>query len=48
MRPRGVIPHHYGTFPALTGTVEALRDLIQDLPDTEIISLRPGETWNPL
>jgi L-ascorbate metabolism protein UlaG (beta-lactamase superfamily) len=48
MRPRRVIPHHYGTFPVLTGTVEALRELTRDLPDTEILSLRPGGTWDAL
>ena len=45
MRPRRVIPQHYGTFPALTGTPEALRDLTRDLPEMEIIALRPGQTW---
>jgi L-ascorbate metabolism protein UlaG (beta-lactamase superfamily) len=45
MRPRRVIPHHYGTFPPLTGTPAALRDLTRDLPEMEIIALKPGETW---
>jgi len=45
MRPRRVIPQHYGTFPALTGTPEALRDLTRDLPEMEIIVLQPGESW---
>ena len=45
MRPRRVIPKHYGTFPPLTGTPAALKDLTRDLPEMEIIALKPGETW---
>ncbi len=45
LRPRWVIPNHYGTFPVLTGTPAALRDLVRDLPGMEIIALKPGETW---
>ena len=41
-----VIPIHWGTFPALTGTPGALRDELQKrgLP-TEVIELAPGESW---
>jgi len=46
MRPRRVIPKHYGTFPPLTGTPAALKDLTRDLPEMEIIALKPGETWS--
>jgi L-ascorbate metabolism protein UlaG (beta-lactamase superfamily) len=42
MRPRKVIPMHYGTFPPLTGTPDALAALIADLPSTEVIALTPG------
>jgi L-ascorbate metabolism protein UlaG (beta-lactamase superfamily) len=35
------VPCHYGTFPLLTGTPEALRELA---PNVEIISPQPGET----
>jgi len=38
-----MIPMHFGTFPALTGTPEALRALAGD--KTEIIELSPGETY---
>ena len=38
-----IIPMHYGTFPVLTGTPEALRELTKDQA-VEIISLKPGET----
>jgi len=41
---RHVVPMHYGTFPVLTGTPEALRELTQDIVGLEIHSLRPGET----
>jgi len=41
---RHVIPMHYGTFPALTGRPEALRDLTQDIAGLEIHALNPGES----
>src|SRR5712692_8684430 len=41
---RQVVPMHYGTFPALTGTPEALRDLTQDIAGLEIHALKPGDT----
>jgi L-ascorbate metabolism protein UlaG (beta-lactamase superfamily) len=39
-----VIPMHYGTFPALTGTPEALRQLTGDIAGLEIHELKPGES----
>lgn len=39
-----VVPMHYGTFPALTGTPERLRELTSDVTGLEIIDLKPGET----
>jgi L-ascorbate metabolism protein UlaG (beta-lactamase superfamily) len=42
LRPRWVIPMHYGTFPVLTGTPEELRDLIKG-EGIEVIALKPGE-----
>jgi L-ascorbate metabolism protein UlaG (beta-lactamase superfamily) len=38
-----VIPMHYATFPALTGTPEALRQETRDIPGLEIHDLKPGE-----
>lgn len=38
-----VVPMHYGTFPALTGTPARLRELLKGLP-IEVLELRPGET----
>lgn len=40
-----VIPMHYGTFPVLTGTPEALRaELAERQVDVEVLALEPGET----
>ncbi|MDP9146934.1 MAG: metal-dependent hydrolase [Acidobacteriota bacterium] len=39
-----VIPMHYGTFPALTGSPEALRAECKDIPGLEIHALKPGES----
>ena len=39
-----VVPMHYGTFPALTGRPETLRDLTSDIPSIEIHALKPGES----
>jgi L-ascorbate metabolism protein UlaG (beta-lactamase superfamily) len=36
------VPCHYGTFPLLTGTPEALRELVA--PEVEILAPEPGET----
>jgi L-ascorbate metabolism protein UlaG (beta-lactamase superfamily) len=46
LRARKVIPMHFATFPALTGTPEDLRERIKGL-DTEIWALEPGQpvTW---
>jgi L-ascorbate metabolism protein UlaG (beta-lactamase superfamily) len=44
LRPRWIVPIHYGTFPALTGTPEALREqLAAQKVDAEVVALRPGE-----
>ncbi|HVR30922.1 MAG TPA: metal-dependent hydrolase [Thermoanaerobaculia bacterium] len=41
-----VIPIHYATFPALTGTPEALGAALQDRGiTTEVVALKPGETY---
>jgi L-ascorbate metabolism protein UlaG (beta-lactamase superfamily) len=37
-----VVPMHYGTFPALTGTPAKLRELLGSR--TEVLELKPGET----
>jgi L-ascorbate metabolism protein UlaG (beta-lactamase superfamily) len=43
LRPRTVIPMHYGTFPQLPGTPDEFRRMISNL-GIELIVMRPGET----
>ncbi|HWB84059.1 MAG TPA: metal-dependent hydrolase [Bryobacteraceae bacterium] len=43
LRPRTVIPMHFGTFPALTGRPEQLSDLVKST-GTKIWTLEPGNT----
>lgn len=38
-----VVPMHYGTFPALTGTPASLRALVEPR-GVEVLELKPGET----
>ncbi|MCL5063731.1 MAG: metal-dependent hydrolase [Firmicutes bacterium] len=40
-----VIPMHYGTFPALSGSPAALSDLLQG-GDIHVVSLEPGQSWS--
>jgi hypothetical protein len=44
LKAKKVIPMHFGTFPALTGTPQQLAELIRDLPATEGWTLEPGKT----
>ncbi|MGH9729198.1 MAG: metal-dependent hydrolase [Candidatus Acidiferrales bacterium] len=39
-----VIPMHFGTFPALTGTPEELKKQAQNISGLEIHALKPGES----
>ena len=41
LKPKAVIPMHFGTFPALTGTPSALQKLV---PGVEVDEMKPGET----
>jgi len=41
---KAVVPMHFGTFPLLTGTPEALREQTKDIKGLEIIALKPGES----
>ena len=43
LRPAKVIPMHFGTFPALTGTPELLRKELGHA-QTEVWPLEPGKT----
>jgi L-ascorbate metabolism protein UlaG (beta-lactamase superfamily) len=40
---RQVVPMHWGTFPALTGTPAALREHLSG-SGIDVLELRPGET----
>ena len=44
LKPRYVVPMHYGTFPALTGTPEDFMREMAYLPLVEVILLNPGDT----
>ena len=44
LQPRYVIPMHFGTFPALTGTPEKFQELMQRLPEVEVLVMKAGET----
>ena len=45
VRARWVMPCHYGTFPALTGTPDALRNELDKLGvAAEVVAPKPGET----
>jgi L-ascorbate metabolism protein UlaG (beta-lactamase superfamily) len=46
LRPQRLVPMHFGTFPALTGTPEQLAELLKD-KGTEVWTLTPGKpvTW---
>jgi len=41
LKPKAVIPMHFGTFPVLTGTPSQLRNLVKGV---EILELTPGKT----
>jgi len=39
-----IIPMHYGTFPALTGTPEEYLKLMKEVPQAQVLVLKPGDT----
>ena len=41
LKPKTVIPMHFGTFPLLTGTASELKKLVKD---AEILEMKPGQT----
>lgn len=41
---RTVIPSHWGTFPALVGTPDQLREQAADVEGLEVIEMKPGDT----
>ena len=45
LKPKYIVPAHYGTSPALTGTPEMLKEeLAKQKVVAEVVVLRPGET----
>jgi L-ascorbate metabolism protein UlaG (beta-lactamase superfamily) len=46
LKPKQVIPMHFGTFPPLVGRPEQLADLIRDLTQTKVLALEPGKPVN--
>ncbi len=46
LRSKTIVPMHFDTFPALTGTPQALAALLSDLPDTKVLIPVPGHTIN--
>src|SRR5262245_45433433 len=45
LKPNLIVPCHYGTFPALTGTADALNEELDKLNlSTEVFALEPGES----
>ncbi len=44
LKPKWVIPMHYGTFPVLTGTPAELMERLKDTPEIKVMVLKPGET----
>jgi L-ascorbate metabolism protein UlaG (beta-lactamase superfamily) len=44
LRTRRVVPVHFGTFPALSGTPAELRERTAGL-DVEVIEMERGGTW---
>jgi L-ascorbate metabolism protein UlaG (beta-lactamase superfamily) len=43
LRPKAVIPMHFGTFPLLTGRPSELRTLVADM-GVEVLDVKPGQT----
>ncbi len=44
LKPRYIVPCHYGTFPVLSGTPDQLREeLAKQNVTAEVVALRPGE-----
>ncbi len=43
LKPKKVVPMHFGTFPPLTGRPEQLAELIRDTVKAEVWALEPGK-----
>lgn len=46
IKPKVVIPMHYGTFPVLYGKPEEFKKLVEEkVPGVEVVILKPGEKY---
>ena len=41
LKPKAVVPMHFGTFPVLTGTPAQFKQLVKDV---EVVEMKPGQT----
>jgi L-ascorbate metabolism protein UlaG (beta-lactamase superfamily) len=41
LKPKAVIPMHFGTFPMLTGTPGEFKKLVKGV---DVVEMKPGET----
>jgi L-ascorbate metabolism protein UlaG (beta-lactamase superfamily) len=41
LKPKAVVPMHFGTFPVLSGTPAELKQLVKDV---EVVEMKPGQT----
>ncbi|HET7853576.1 MAG TPA: MBL fold metallo-hydrolase, partial [Candidatus Methylomirabilis sp.] len=44
LKPKWVIPMHFGTFPPLTGTPAQLKALTKGIKGLQVIEMKPGDT----
>ena len=44
--PQVILPMHYGTFPVLTGTVQALREALDEKFAARVLNVSPGQVLN--
>ncbi len=43
IKPKAVIPHHYGTFPVLVQTIDGFKDhLRKETPQVKVMDIKPG------
>ena len=45
LKLKTVLPMHYGTFPLLTGTPAALKELLGEMPELEVVAPAAGEPY---
>jgi len=46
IKPKGVVPMHYQTFPVLASSAEKFVKVVTEkLPEVEVVILKPGEAY---